>query len=214
MFRDRVHAGGRLAAAMPDLRRRPNLTVVAVGMGGVETGAEVARQLDLPLEVVPVRKVPLPGHPQLAVGAVAPLGERYTNRRVAALLSRARLDDAYDAATAEARGADERLRGNVPLVLTGRTALIVDDGAATGASVRAAIAAARNAGARHMIVAVPVVPRPTAERLVHECERLVTLATPRRFHAVADFYESFEPVGEDRARELLAACVPQLPSPV
>ena len=101
----------------------------------------MARLLDLPLDVMCVRKVPMPGYPELAMGAVAPMGERFTNRRVASLLSREQLDEAYDAATAEARSMDERLRGGLPMMLIGRTAVLVDDGAATGASIRAAMAA-------------------------------------------------------------------------
>ncbi len=112
-----------------------------------------------------VRKVPMPGYPELAMGAVAPMGERFTNRRVASLLSREQLDEAYDTATAEARAMDERLRGSLPMMLIGRTAVLVDDGAATGASIRAAMAAIRNAGARQIVIALPVLPRPQAERL-------------------------------------------------
>ena len=108
-------------------------------------------------------------------------------------------------AMAEARAMDERLRGGMPLTLVGQIAVIIDDGAATGASVRAAIAAVRNAGARQMVVALPVLPRPAAERLARECDRLVTLRAPQRFQSVGQFYEDFQPVPEERVRELLAA---------
>ncbi len=170
----------------------------------------MARLLDLPLDVMCVRKVPMPGYPELAMGAVAPMGERFTNRRVASLLSREQLDEAYDAATAEARSMDERLRGGLPMMLIGRTAVLVDDGAATGASIRAAMAAIRNAGARQIVIALPVLPRPQAERLARECERLITLRAPQRFTAVGEFYDNFDEVPEDEVAALMASSVSAL----
>jgi predicted phosphoribosyltransferase len=108
---------------------------------------------------------------------------------------------------------DERLRGGVPMMLIGRVALLVDDGAATGASVRAALAAVRNAGARQTVIALPVLPRLAAERLSRECDRLVALRDPHRFHAVSQFYESFDDVDEDRVRDLLSAAKPAVEIP-
>jgi predicted phosphoribosyltransferase len=182
--------------------------VVGLARGGVEVAAELARLLDLPLDVLCVRKVGTPGHPELAMGAVAPQGERYTNRRVATRLTQAQVDAAYDLATAQAREMDERLRGGAPMMLVGRTAVIVDDGAATGASIRAALAAARNAGARQTVIALPVLPRLAVERLERECDRLVTLRAPQRFHAVSQFYEQFGEVTEARVLELLSTAKP------
>ena len=186
MFRDRIQAGGGLAAALPDLRGRPNATIIGLARGGVEVGAEMARLLELPMDVLCIKK-----------------GERFTNRRIASALSTREIEAAYDAATAEARAMDERLRGGVPLNLAGRIAVIVDDGAATGASVRAALAAVRNAMARQLIIALPVLPQPAAERMARECDRLVTLRAPQRFRAVGQFYEEFPPVSEERVRQLL-----------
>jgi putative phosphoribosyl transferase len=208
MFQDRTQAGAALAAAMPEYRKKANVTVIGLARGGVEVAAELARLLDLPLDVLCVRKVGTPGHTELAIGAVAPQGERYTNRRIAARLNAAQIDAAYDAATAQAREMDERLRGGVPMMLVGRTVVIVDDGAATGASIRAALAAVRNAGARQMVIALPVLPRLAVERLERECDRLVTLHAPQRFHAVSQFYERFDEVSETRVVELLATAKP------
>ena len=87
MFRDRTQAGAALAAALPEYRRKSNVTVIGLARGGVEVAAELARLLDQPLDVLCVRKVSMPGHPELAMGAVAPMGERFTNRRLAARLS-------------------------------------------------------------------------------------------------------------------------------
>jgi putative phosphoribosyl transferase len=212
MFRDRTQAGAALAAALQDLRKKSNTTVIGLARGGVVVAAELARLLELPLDVMCVRKVPMPGYPELAMGAVAPMGERFTNRRLAGMLSREQVDAAYDEATAEARAMDERLRGGEPLVLVGRTAVLVDDGAATGATIRAAMAAVRNAGARQMAIALPVLPRPQAERLARDCDRLVALRDPQRFTAVSQFYEHFEPVSEKTVAGLLAAGLIGLPA--
>ena len=193
---------------MPELRKKANVTVIGLARGGVEVAAETARLLDLPLDVLCVRKVATPGHPELAMGAVAPQGERYTNRHVTGRLTPTQVDAAYDTATAQAREMDERLRGGTPMMLVGRTAMIVDDGAATGASIRAALAAVRNAGARQTVIALPVLPRLAVERLERECDRLVTLRAPQRFHAVSQFYEQFGEVTESRVMALLANAKP------
>ncbi len=208
MFHDRTQAGAALAAAMPELRKKANVTVIGLARGGVEVAAELAKLLDLPLDVLCVRKVSTPGHPELAMGAVAPQGERYTNRRVAGRLTPTQVDAAYDKATMQAREMDERLRAAMPMMLVGRTAVIVDDGAATGASIRAALAAVRNAGARQTVIALPVLPRLAVERLERECDRLVTLKAPQRFHAVSQFYEHFGEVTESRVMALLANAKP------
>ena len=213
MFKDRTQAGAGLAAALPDLRLKSNVMIVGLARGGVAVAAETAHLLQLPLDVLCIRKVSMPGYPELAMGAVAPQGERFTNRRIASLLTTRQIEQAYDSAMAEARAMDERLRSGLPMTLVGRVAVIIDDGAATGASVRAAIAAVRNAGARQMIVALPVLPRPAAERLARECDRLVTLRAPQRFQAVGQFYEDFHPVSEERVRELLAAAQPAVEQP-
>ena len=193
---------------MPELRKKANVTVIGLARGGVEVAAETARLLDLPLDVLCVRKVATPGHPELAMGAVAPQGERYTNRRVAGRLTPVQVDAAYDHATAQAREMDDRIRGGTPMMLVGRTAMIVDDGAATGASIRAALAAVRNAGARQTVIALPVLPRLAVERLERECDRLVTLRAPQRFHTVSQFYEHFDEVTESRVSALLAHAKP------
>jgi putative phosphoribosyl transferase len=205
VFQDRLHAGAALAEALVDLRRRANLTVVGIARGGVPVAAEVARVLDLPFDMLCVRKVAVPGYPDLAMGAVATMGERYTNRRIASTLPAPVFDDVFDRTAADVRAMDERLRGGLPLNVIARNALLVDEGAATGASIRAALAAVRNAGARTATVALPVAPGPTAERLSRECHRLVVLDTPRTFHAIREHYERFDPVDEPQLRALYVA---------
>ena len=213
MFHDRRQAGAALAAAMPDLRKKSAAIVVGLARGGVEVAAEAAQLLEVPLEVLCIRKVAMPGYPELAMGAVAPMGERFTNRRLAAALPPAEVEASYERAMLEARAMDERVRGGLPLTLVGKTAVVVDDGAATGASVRAAMAAVRNAGARQTVVALPVLPRPAAERLRRECDRLVVLRDPQRFRSVSGFYADFDEVPEQRVIDLYLAGRPQLEVP-
>lgn len=213
MFHDRRQAGAALAAAMPDLRKKASAIVVGLARGGVEVAAEAAHLLEVPLEVLCIRKVGMPGYPELAMGAVAPMGERFTNRRIAATLPPADVEAAYERSMLEARAMDERVRGGLPLTLVGKTAVVVDDGAATGASVRAAMAAVRNAGARQTVVALPVLPRPAAERLSRECDRLVVLRDPQRFRSVSGFYVDFDEVPEQRVIDLYLAGRPQLEVP-
>src|SRR5438105_4099194 len=130
VFKDRTQAGAGLAAALPDLRLKSNVSIIGLARGGVEVAAEAAHLLQLPLDVLCIRKVGMPGYPELAMGAVAPQGERFTNRRIASLLTTREIEQAYDAAMAEARAMDERLRGGQPLTLIGQIAVIMDDGAA------------------------------------------------------------------------------------
>ena len=211
MFRDRTQAGAGLAAALPDLRGRPNVTIVGLARGGVEVAAETARLLEVPMDVLCVKKVPMPGYPELAMGAVAPMGERFTNRRIASVLSHRRDRGCLRRGHRPRPGQwTSGCAHGLPLNVAGRIAVITDDGAATGASVRAALAAVRNAMARQIVIALPVLPQPSAERLGRECDRLVTLRAPQRFRAVSQFYEEFPQVSEDRVRELLAAHLPAM----
>ena len=136
VFKDRSQAGAGLAAALPDLRLKSNVTVIGLARGGVEVAYETASLLHLPLDVLCITKVGMPGYPELAMGAEAPQGERFTNRRIASLLTTRQIEEAYDAAMVEARAMDDRLRGGQPMNLVGRVAVIIDDGAATGASAR------------------------------------------------------------------------------
>src|SRR5437764_7659775 len=126
VFKDRSQAGAGLAAALPDLRLKHNVTVVGLARGGVEVAAEAAHLLQLPLDVLCIRKVGMPGYPELAMGAVAPQGERFTNRRIASLLTSQQIEQAYEGAMAEARAMDERLRGGQPITLIGQVAVIMD----------------------------------------------------------------------------------------
>lgn len=204
-FDDRRDAGRRLAERLEEFRGQ-DVVVLGLPRGGVPVAAEVARALDAPLDVVVVRKVGVPFRPELAMGAVGEGGVRVTDRRVLAL---ARVSPA-DLAAAQQRESDEiearvrRFRGDRPRVpLVGRTAVLVDDGIATGSTARAACAVVRALGAGRIVLAAPVCAASSIRQLAADADELVFLQTPRDFAAVGQFYADFRPTGDDEVVELL-----------
>jgi len=207
-FRDRAHAGQLLADELDEYSGRDDVVVLALPRGGVPVAVEVARGLDAPLDVFPVRKLGVPGHEELAVGAIGPGGVRVTNPLVVAE-ARVERDEIDAIAEVEARELERQERlyrgGRSPLELAGRTAILVDDGLATGASMRAAALAASARLPREVIVAVPVAAESTVRELSREVDRVVCVLTPPRFLAVGAWYEDFGPVSDDEVRRLLAS---------
>jgi putative phosphoribosyl transferase len=207
-FRDRAHAGQLLADELEEYSGRDDVVVLALPRGGVPVAVEVARGLDAPLDVFPVRKLGVPGHEELAVGAIGPGGVRVTNPLVVAE-ARVERDEIDAIAEVEARELERQERlyrgGRSPLELAGRTAILVDDGLATGASMRAAALAASARLPREVIVAVPVAAESTARELSREVDRVVCVLTPPRFLAVGAWYDDFGPVSDDEVRRLLAS---------
>lgn len=205
-YRDRVDAGRRLGE---ELARRGETDVVVLGLprGGVPVAFQVARMLGAPLDVLVVRKLGLPSQPELAMGAVGEDGTRVLNPEVIRESGigpeQLAAVEAAERATVQARAA--RLRGDRPRVpLAGRTALIVDDGIATGSTARVACAAARTQGASRVVVAAPVAPRQTVGELAGYADAVVCLDTPRWFGAVGQFYDDFRATGDDEVARLLA----------
>jgi putative phosphoribosyl transferase len=207
-FRDRAHAGQLLVAELEEYSGRDDVVVLALPRGGVPVALEVARGLAAPLDVFPVRKLGVPGHEELAVGAIGPGGVRVTNPLVVAE-ARVGRDEIDAIAEVEARELERQERlyrgGRSPLELAGRAAILVDDGLATGASMRAAALAASARLPREVIVAVPVAAESTARELSREVDRVVCVLTPPRFLAVGAWYEDFGPVSDDEVRRLLDA---------
>jgi predicted phosphoribosyltransferase len=193
LFKDRVDAGRRLAERLAG-EALPDALVLGIPRGGVVVAAEVARALDLPLDIIVPRKIGAPANPELAVGAVAQDGTVIYNT---ALLRRLHLDEAdlAEQVQAEIREIERRMalyRGSrVPPKLGGRTVILVDDGVATGYTVLAALRSLRRAGAKKIILAVPVAPPETLARLKPEVDHIVCLASPHDFWAVGQFYQDF-----------------------
>lgn len=206
MFADRLEAGRRLARELDALRGQ-NIVVLGLPCGGVPVAAAVAEALAAPLDVIVVRKLGLPSRPELAIGAIAEGGLRLVDTGFATRMGvdddeLARLE-ARERALLDTRAA--RLRhGRPPLPLAGRVALIVDDGMATGSTVRVACAAARRMSAARVDVAVPVAPALTVRELT-EADAVVCVSIPQRFVAVGQHYADFSPTGEDEVIELLDA---------
>jgi putative phosphoribosyl transferase len=205
VFRDRVDTGRALAVEL-ERYRGTHALVFGLPRGGVVVAAEVARWLDAELDVVVARKLGAPFSPELAIGAVTADGVQLLNR---ALIRALGLSEPYITAVtrtqlAEAQRREVELRGNRPRPrIAGRTVILVDDGLATGATMRVAAQAARELGAARVVVAVPVAAAETARALRDEADEVVVVATPRPFLAVGSWYADFEPVADDEVQRLL-----------
>jgi predicted phosphoribosyltransferase len=209
-FADRVEAGralgARLAELLGDFERR-RVLVLGLPRGGVVVAAEVAAALGAELDAYVVRKLGLPGQPELAMGAIASGGVLVRNEDV---IARAHVSPAdLDRVAAEEREELDRqeraYRGDRERVTpAGRLAIVVDDGLATGATARAALRSVRAAGPLGVVLAVPVAPRRTVAELAGEADRLVVLAQPRPFAAVGHYYRDFSPTTDEQVRALLA----------
>ena len=205
-FRDRVEAGRKLGLALAGLRGK-DVVVLGLPRGGVPVAAEVANALDAPLDVIVVRKLGVPFQPEVAMGAIGEGGARVLDRRVVSL---ARVTD-DDLRTVEARERallDSRLeryrRGRDPTDLRGRTAVIVDDGIATGSTARVACKVARQLGAARVVLAVPVAPERAMDSLP-EADQVLSLISPRDFEAVGYYYRDFSPTTDEEVVHLLDA---------
>ncbi len=206
-FKDRREGGRLLAESLSRYAERPDAIVLGLPRGGVPVAAEVAQALGAPLDVFVVRKLGVPGHEELAMGAIASGGVRVLNEDVVASIGIPEREiDRVAAQELETLEAQERAyRGRRgPLDARGRTAILVDDGLATGVTMRAAIAALRRLGAAAIVVAVPTAPRETCEALTREVDDLVCASTPEPFTAVGLWYRDFAPVSDDEVRVLLA----------
>ena len=205
-FKDRRDAGRRLAKQLHLYRDRPNVVVLALPRGGVPVGFEVAEELHVPLDVLVVRKLGAPGQPELAMGAIAG-GAVVINPDVYRYFEEdsALVDEITQRERREMQRRETAYRGRrQPLSLEGRIVILVDDGAATGASMRAAVQAARARGAEKVVVALPVCSE-EAERIFRaEADDVKCIAVPSAFYAVGQWYQIFDQTGDDEVRELLA----------
>lgn len=206
-YRDRVEAGQHLAAKLMVYAKRPDVLVLGLPRGGVPVAFPVAERLGASLDVFVVRKLGLPGHEELAMGAIATGGVRVVNEEVIHLLHIAPEVIAAVAAR-EQRELEHRerlYRGDRPAPeIQGRTIILVDDGLATGATMRAAVAALRQQQPARIVVAVPVAASSTCEEFRTEVDEIVCAATPKPFYAVGLWYEDFSPTSDAEVRGLLA----------
>ncbi len=205
LFRDREDAGRRLAQALRPLMLDHPL-VLGIPRGGVTVAAAVARELDGDLGVVVARKLRAPQQPELAIGAITADGVAWINEPVARVAgaSEQYLQQEKEFQAGEARRREEAFDGHRRPPAAGRTVVIVDDGLATGATALAAIRAMKAAGARRVILAVPVAPPESFERMSHEADQVVCPFVEEDFYAIGQFYIDFHPVEDAEVRQGLA----------
>ena len=216
LFHDRGDAGRRLASRLTSLRGQQDVIVLALPRGGVPVGYEVAKSLGAPMDVFIVRKLGVPGHEEVAMGAIASGGVRVLNPSVIRELgiTAAQIDhvDAHERRELARREAQYRAGRPFPN-LKGATAVLVDDGIATGATMAAAIAAVRQQGAGRVVVAAPVIARGALQILARISDRCECVAAPEPFGGVGVWYEDFDQSSDEEVRQLIALSALQPPSP-
>jgi len=206
LYQDRAEAGRVLASQLTRYAGRPDVLVLGLPRGGVPVAFEVARALQAPLDVLLVRKLGVPGQEEVAMGAMASGGIRVLNQE---LVDHLRIPASVidEVASREARELERRellYRGQRPYPsVRSKTVLLVDDGLATGSTMRAAVAALRQQDPARIVVAVPTAPESTCAEMLEEADECVCADLPDRFYAVAQAYVEFMQVSDDEVRELL-----------
>jgi putative phosphoribosyl transferase len=206
-FRDRFEAGRVLAGHLTAYAHRSDTVVLALPRGGVPVAFEVAQALDAPLDIFLVRKLGVPGHEELAMGAIASGGIRVLNQHVVGMFGLRESDIARVAAreAAEISRRERAYRGDQPRqYMRGKVVILIDDGLATGATMRAAAQAIRLQGPAKLVVAVPVAASSTCDAFRNEVDDVVCAVTPEPFYAVGLWYHDFSQTTDDEVRALLA----------
>jgi putative phosphoribosyl transferase len=206
-FKDRSHAGKLLAQRLSAYAQRPDVLVLALPRGGVPVGFAVAQALGVELDVMLVRKLGMPGHEEYAMGAVGAGGVRVIQSGLveAGLVTVEAIEEATERELAEIERRQRLYRaGRPPPNLAGRCVILVDDGIATGATLRAAIEVAHQSKVARLVVAAPVGAPDSVAALVPEVDEMVCLATPFQFHAVSQWYQHFGQTSDEEVQDLLA----------
>jgi len=206
IFTDRVQAGRMLAERLKAYADRKDVTVLGIPRGGIPVAFEIAEALGAQLDVFVARKLGVPGQEELAFGAIASGGVRVLDPDIIGAVGISN-SDIEEVTSREQRGLERRERlyrgARAPLDIGGRTAILVDDGIATGSSIRAAISALRHLQPARLVVAAPVAPLSTCARLRQEVDDLVCVDMPRTFRAIGEFYEDFSQVTDQEVTDLL-----------
>ena len=205
-FRDRAEAGRVLAAKLGEYANRGDVVVLALPRGGVPVGFEVAKALNAPLDVFVVRKLGLPGQEELAMGAIASGGARVLNRELIRAVG-IPAEVVEQVTQEEQRELERREReyrdGRPPVNVHGRTVILVDDGLATGSSMRVAVLALKQKEPAQIVVAAPVAPRESCAELEAVADRVVCAVTPEPFWGVGQWYADFSQTRDEEVRDLL-----------
>lgn len=211
-FRDRADAGRLLASNLTEYAHRADVLVLGLPRGGVPVAFEVAQALHAPLDVFVVRKLGVPGYEELAMGAIATGGVIVLNEDVveALRIPQATVDLVVADEQRELARRERAYRGDRPApAVRGRTVILVDDGIATGSTMRAAVTALRHQQPARLVVAVPTAAPETYEALRSEVDDIVCVVTPEPFHAISLWYEDFSQTTDDQVRDLLAQAARQ-----
>lgn len=206
LFKNRVEAGQKLAVAMRIFTKESDLLVLALPRGGVPVAFEVARELNAPLDVCIVRKLGVPGHEELAMGAISYGGGMVVNQEVvdALRIPLSTITQVAAVEMAELRRRESSYRkGRAPLNVEGKTLILVDDGLATGSTILAAIKVLRPQHPKKIIVGVPVTPASTFQEVRQEVDDMLCLMTPEPFFGVGQWYEDFSQTSDQEVTELL-----------
>jgi predicted phosphoribosyltransferase len=206
-FDDRADAGRQLAEALGHYRGRPDLLVLALPRGGVPVAFEVSRILGAPLDVLVVRKLGVPGHPELAMGAVVAGSTRVVNTDVVAAhgIPDHVIDRVAASEQSELKRRERAYRGtHPPPDIRGKTVILVDDGLATGSTMRAAAESVRQQAPSRLVAAVPAAAPQVCDDLRDAVDEMICLITPEPFHAVGLWYTDFSQTTDDEVRDLLA----------
>ncbi len=207
IFTNRRDAGRRLGEKLMSYKQRNRIVVLGLPRGGIPVAKEVAEQLEAPLDVFSVRKLGAPSQPELAFGAIATGGVRVLNQEVVDMLGidEETVENVTEREREELDRREKAYREETELVqVEGKTVILVDDGLATGATMRAAVSAIRTEAPAHVIVAVPVAPAETRDRLRSVADEVICLATPQPFYGVGAWYDDFRQTTDDQVREALA----------
>jgi len=208
-FRNRAEAGRRLAGALRHVGGRSDVLVLGLPRGGVPVAYEVAKALGAPLDVFVVRKLGVPGHREFAFGAIASGGVRVLTEELGRRLDPRIVDAVTAAEQDELRRREHAYRGDSPPVdVAGKTVILVDDGLATGASMRAAVVALRARGPARIVVAVPTAAPQACDDFREEVDEVICADTPAHFIAVGDRYDDFSDTSDEEVRSLLADAKP------
>ncbi|MFO8006558.1 MAG: phosphoribosyltransferase [Candidatus Brocadiia bacterium] len=205
-FEDRTQAGRRLAEELSDYEGRDDVLVLALPRGGVPVAYQIAEKLDVPMDIFLVRKLGAPANPELAMGAIASGGVRVMNDDVVSTLrvSEAQIQQVAEREQAELERREQAYRGDRPRPeVEGKVVILVDDGLATGATMRAAVRALRSRGPQRIVVAVGTAPPDTVEQMEQSVDELVCLVTPRPFFGVGGSYRDFSQTTDEEVKRLL-----------